>query len=58
MSDSEARIIDAFTQSLLEVDTRSAAEHHQIEQRVAAQTVGAVNRYASHFTYREQTRMI
>ncbi|MNM88550.1 hypothetical protein D3C81_1007710 [compost metagenome] len=33
----------------------STAEYHQVEQRVAAQTVGTVNRYASHFAYSEQT---
>jgi len=37
------------------MDTRSTAEYHQIEQRVATQTVGTVYRYASHFAYSEQT---
>ncbi len=31
-------------------------EHHQVEQRVAAQAVGTVNRYARHFTHGEQAR--
>ncbi|MNH87390.1 hypothetical protein D3C73_398720 [compost metagenome] len=33
-----------------------ATEHHQIQQRVAAQTVGAVHRYAGNFTHGEQPR--
>ncbi|RMR95123.1 hypothetical protein ALP76_05479 [Pseudomonas savastanoi pv. glycinea] len=49
-------VVDTFAQRFLQVDTCSATEHNQIEQRVAAQTVCTVNRYASHFTYREQTR--
>ena len=57
MSDSVAStIVDAFVERLLEVQTGGATEYHQIEQRVAAQTVGTVNRYAGHFTDREQAR--
>ncbi|MNB66243.1 hypothetical protein D3C75_127140 [compost metagenome] len=49
-------VFDAVGQRLFQVQAGSTAEYHQVEQRVAAQTVGTVNRYASHFTYREQTR--
>ncbi|EJK91798.1 hypothetical protein UUU_11380 [Klebsiella pneumoniae subsp. pneumoniae DSM 30104 = JCM 1662 = NBRC 14940] len=38
------------------MQARRAAEDHQVEQRVAAQTVGAVDRYAGDFAYREQAR--
>ena len=43
-------------QRFFQVQASSTAEYHQVEQRVAAQTVGTVYRYASHFTYGEQTR--
>ena len=49
-------MLDAVAQCLLQVQAGSTAEHHQVEQRVAAQAVGAVNRYARHFTYGEQAR--
>ncbi|KPW45901.1 hypothetical protein ALO88_05615 [Pseudomonas syringae pv. antirrhini] len=51
-----AGVVDTLAQRLLQVDTRSTTEHHQVEQRVAAQTVGTVHRYASHFAHRKQTR--
>ena len=50
------RVINAFLEGLFQEQAGGATEYHQVEQRVAAQTVGTVNRYASHFTYREQTR--
>src|SRR5690606_20292409 len=46
---------DALFQRFFQVDTGSATEHHQVEQRVAAQAVGTVYRYASHLTHSEQT---
>ncbi|MNZ52237.1 hypothetical protein D3C78_700780 [compost metagenome] len=49
-------VFDTVGQRLFQVQAGSTAEYHQVEQRVAAQTVGTVNRYASHFTYSEQTR--
>src|SRR5690606_31952848 len=49
-----ATMLDAFLQRLLQVQTSGTAEHHQVEQRVATQAVGAMNRYASHFANREQ----
>src|SRR5690606_38162056 len=45
----------AFFQRFFQVQTSGAAEHNQVEQRVAAQTVGTVYRYAGHFTDSEQT---
>ena len=41
---------------LLQVQTHRAAKDHQVKQRVAAQTVRAVYRYAGDFAYREQSR--
>ncbi len=49
-------VFDAIGQRLFQVQAGSATEDHQVEQRVAAQTVRTVNRYASHFAYREQAR--
>src|SRR5690606_34282750 len=42
-------------QRFFQVQASGAAEYHQVEQRVAAQTVGTVHRHARHFTYSEQT---
>ena len=36
------------------MQTGGTAEYHQVEQRVAAQAVGAVYRYAGHFAHGEQ----
>src|SRR5690606_34808193 len=49
-------VLDAVAQRLFQVQAGSTAKHHQVEQRVAAQAVGTVNRYARHFTYGEQAR--
>ena len=40
----------------LQVQTHRATKDHQVKQRVAAQTVRAVYRYAGDFAYREQPR--
>lgn len=48
-------MLDTFLQRLLQVQTGSAAEHDEVEQRVAAQTVGAMHGYAGHFADSEQT---
>ena len=48
-------VLPRLFQRFFQVNTGSAAEYHQIQQRVAAQTVGTVHRYASHFAYSEQT---
>ena len=41
---------------LLQMQTYRAAKDHQVKQRVAAQTVCAVYRYAGDFAYRKQPR--
>src|SRR5690606_9687471 len=46
--------VDAFFQSLLQVNAGGTTEHHQVKQRVATQTVGTVYGHARHFTYGEQ----
>ncbi|SVK50289.1 Uncharacterised protein [Acinetobacter baumannii] len=43
-------------QRFLQVHAGGTAEHHQVQQRVAAQTVGAVHRYAGDFAHGEQPR--
>ena len=49
-------VINAFFKGLLKEQAGSTTEYHQVEQRVAAQTVGTVYGYASHFTYCKQAR--
>lgn len=46
--------VDALFQRFFQVQTGGTAEYHQVEQRVAAQAVGAVYRYAGHFAHGEQ----
>src|SRR5690606_33907038 len=49
-------VLDAVAQSLLDEQTRSATEYNEVEQRVAAETVGAVHRYAGDFAAGIQAR--
>src|SRR5690606_13333129 len=46
--------VDALFEGLLQVQTGGTTEHHQVEQRVAAQAVGTVYGYASHLAHGEQ----
>src|SRR5690606_35570687 len=48
-------LLNTFFQRLLDIQTGSTTEHHQIQQRVTAQTVGTVYRYAGNLAYREQS---
>src|SRR5690606_23968287 len=49
-----ATVLDAFLQRAFKMQTGRTTEHYQVEQRVAAQTVGTVYGYAGHFTNCEQ----
>src|SRR5690606_4484215 len=46
--------VDTLLERLLQVQTGGTTEHHQVEQRVAAQTVGTVYGHARHFAHGEQ----
>src|SRR5690606_36205056 len=46
---------EAFPQHLLDVQTSSATEYHQVKQRVTAQAVSAVNRHTGSFATSKQT---
>src|SRR5690606_22032931 len=48
-------VFDTVFQRALQVQTGRTTADHQVQQRVAAQAVGAVYRYASHSAYGEQT---
>src|SRR5690606_21878124 len=49
-------IINTFAQLFFDVHPRSTTKDHQIQQRVTAQTIGAVNRYTGNFTTSIETR--
>src|SRR5690606_13825330 len=47
-------LFHALAQAVLDEQAGGTAEHHQIQQRVATQAVGAVDRHTGHLTYGEQ----
>src|SRR3569832_2052225 len=49
-------VITMLTEILNDAIARGAAEHHDVEQRIAAETVGAVHRHARALAHRIQAR--
>src|SRR5690606_24663128 len=47
-------LLHTLAQRVLDIQAGGATEYHQVEQRVAAEAVGTVYRYARHFTHGEQ----
>src|SRR5690606_16347808 len=47
-------LLHTLAQRVLDIQAGGATEYHQVEQRVTAEAVGTVYRYARHFTHGEQ----